>query len=66
MNRQRSLRENLITLIEMKKGPDKKKMIKVSKSALLALVASKLKDRELFPQKNEDARNYLKNAHPSA
>ncbi len=42
-----------------------KKLAKVQKSELLSLVAAKLKDRELFPEKNEQARNYLKKARLS-
>jgi hypothetical protein len=37
-----------------------KKLVKVSESGLLSLVASKLKDRVLFPKKVEDAKKYLK------
>jgi hypothetical protein len=44
---------------------NKKDLVKVPKAALLSLVASKLKDRELFPEKNEEAKNHLKNAKPS-
>jgi hypothetical protein len=40
----------------------KQKLVKVSATGLLSLVADKLKDRELFPEKNEAARNYLKKA----
>jgi hypothetical protein len=36
-----------------------KKLVKVSESGLLSLVAAKLKDSELFPQKMEDAKKYL-------
>lgn len=43
-----------------------KKLVKVPKSGLLHLVAAKLKNRELFPEKNEEARNYLKKAKTSA
>ena len=43
-----------------------KKLVKVPKSGLLSLVAAKLKNRELFPEKNEEAKNYLKKAKTSA
>ena len=36
-----------------------KELVKVPESGLLSLVASKLKDRVLFPQKIEDAKKYL-------
>jgi hypothetical protein len=35
-------------------------LVKVSEAGLLSLVASKLKDRVLFPEKVERAREYLK------
>jgi stalled ribosome alternative rescue factor ArfA len=38
-----------------------KKLVKVSDTALLSLVASKLKDRVLFPQQVEYAKKYLQN-----
>lgn len=38
------------------------KLVKVPESGLLSLVASKLKDRVLFPQKVEEAKKYLKKA----
>jgi hypothetical protein len=50
----------------MKAKENRKKLVKVSKSGLLSLVAAKLKDRELFPEKNEEARRYLQNAKVSA
>ncbi|WP_430898664.1 MULTISPECIES: hypothetical protein [unclassified Paraflavitalea] len=37
-----------------------KEMVKVPESGLLSLVASKLKGRDLFPKKVEDAKKYLK------
>jgi hypothetical protein len=48
----------------MKKEVNKKddKLVKIKESELLALVASKLKGRDLFPKKTENARNYLKGA----
>ena len=36
------------------------KLVKVSESGLLSLVADKIKGRVLFPEKVEDARQYLK------
>lgn len=36
-----------------------KELVKVPESGLLSLVASKLKDRVLFPQKVEDAKKFL-------
>ena len=41
------------------KETNQKELVKVTKSGLLSLVASKLKDRVLFPQKVEDAKKYL-------
>lgn len=39
------------------------KYVKVSESALLSLVSSKLKERILFPEKVETAKNFLNNLH---
>ncbi|HEX9512509.1 MAG TPA: hypothetical protein VF939_18585 [Puia sp.] len=50
----------------MKAKVNTKKLVKVPKSGLLSLVAAKLKDRDLFPEKNEEAKNYLKKAKISA
>jgi hypothetical protein len=50
----------------MKAKENTKKLVKVPKSGLLSLVAAKLKNRDLFPEKNEEAKNYLKNAKTSA
>ncbi len=36
------------------------KLVTVPESGLLSLVAAKLRDRELFPQKVKTARKYLK------
>lgn len=36
------------------------KLVKVPQKGLLSLVASKLKDRVLFPEKLEKAREYMK------
>jgi hypothetical protein len=36
------------------------KLVKVPESGLLSLVASKLKDRVLFPDKLEKAKEYMK------
>ena len=38
------------------------KMVEISESALLSLVASHLKDRVLFPKQIENARRILKGA----
>lgn len=43
------------------KGTKSKELVKLPESDLLLLVAAKLKDRELFPQKVEDARRFLQN-----
>ncbi len=47
------------------KAKDKKstEVVKVPKSELLALVASHLKDRSLFPEKIEAAKKYSQNVH---
>lgn len=37
-------------------------MVKVPQSGLLSLVASKLKGRNLFPKKVENAKKYMSNA----
>jgi len=47
------------------KENSKAKLVKVPKSGLLSLVAAKLKGRELFPEKNEEAKEYLKKAKVS-
>jgi hypothetical protein len=36
------------------------KLVKVSESGLLSLVADKIKGRVLFPEKIEDAKQYVK------
>ncbi|WP_337858848.1 hypothetical protein [Pedobacter sp. GR22-6] len=41
-----------------KKNTDK--LVKISESALLSLVAYRLKDRVLFPEKVESSREFLK------
>jgi hypothetical protein len=41
-----------------KKNSDK--LVKISESALLSLVADRLKDRVLFPEKVEEARKYIR------
>ncbi len=41
-------------------------LVKVPKHGLLSLVASKLKNRILFPEKVEEAKKFLKNAKISA
>ena len=42
------------------KEKNTEKLVRVSESGLLSLVASKLKGRILFPEKVEDAKQYLK------
>lgn len=41
-------------------------MVSVPESALLSLVADKLKNKVLFPEKMESAKNFLKNVKHSA
>jgi len=43
----------------------KKKMVPVPKSVLLSLVAARLKDRTLFPEKIEEVKKYLQQAEVS-
>ena len=50
----------------MKTKVEKEKLIKVSESSLLSLVADKLKDKVLFPDKVERAKNYLKGVKNSS
>jgi len=51
----------------MKTGEEKtEKLIKVSESGLLALVATKLKGRVLFTEKVESAKKYIKQVKVSA
>ena len=51
----------------MKAKEEKKdKLIEVSESGLLSLVAAKLKDRVLFPEKVDNAKKYLKQVTSSA
>lgn len=38
---------------------DNKKMVQVTEAGLLSLVASKLKDRLLFPEKIEESKKFL-------
>jgi len=38
---------------------DKNKMVQVSETGLLSLVASKLKDRVLFPEKVEEGKKFF-------
>lgn len=40
------------------------KMVSVSQKALLSLVASVLRDKVLFPEKIEDAKQYLQRLQP--
>lgn len=46
----------------MNETENKKTVVTVPKSGLLALVAAKLKDAVLFPEKLEEAKKYLKKA----
>ncbi|MHA4807388.1 hypothetical protein ACX0G9_04760 [Flavitalea flava] len=46
----------------MNNAEDSKKMVAIPENALLALVANQLKDVALFPEKLEDAKEYLKKA----
>ncbi|WP_153796365.1 hypothetical protein [Foetidibacter luteolus] len=41
-----------------------KELVNVTESGLLSLVASKLKDRVLFPKKVENAKKYLRKVKP--
>jgi hypothetical protein len=45
----------------MKAKENNKKLSKAQKFALLSSVAERLKNRESFPKRNEEARNFLKN-----
>lgn len=47
------------------KEENKKDLVKVTKSGLLSLVASKLKDKVLFSDKVEQARKYLQKVKPA-
>lgn len=42
------------------KKTNAKEWVKVPETGLLSLVASKLKDRDLFPEKVAEAKNYLR------
>lgn len=42
------------------KVSESKQLVKVPESALLSFVASKLKDRVLFPKMIDEAKKYLK------
>ena len=46
----------------MKKGKNKEKMVTVPEASLVDLVASKLKGVALFPEKLEQAKEFLKKA----
>jgi hypothetical protein len=46
----------------MNKTKNKERMVKVPESTLIDLVASKLKGVVLFPEKFENAKEYLKKA----
>jgi hypothetical protein len=53
----------LFTMCDKKENKNKdQKMVQVPEAALLSLVADKLKDRLLFPEKIEAAREYLRHA----
>ncbi|WP_162946287.1 hypothetical protein [Chitinophaga barathri] len=43
------------------KENNSKNLVSIPENSLLALVAFKLKDRVLFPEKIEEAKKYLKN-----
>lgn len=43
----------------MKTKETKERLVRVSESTLLSLVADKLKDKVLFPEKVESAKKYL-------
>lgn len=45
----------------MKTKAKKERQVKVSESTLLSLVANKLKDKVLFPENIESAKEYLTN-----
>jgi hypothetical protein len=50
-------------ICNMKANKNKdQKMVQVPEAALLSLVADKLKDRVLFPEKIEAAKEYLRHA----
>jgi hypothetical protein len=49
----------------VKNKEDMKKLVKAPKSGLLSLVAAKLKNRDLFPLMNKEAKNFLKKAKTS-
>lgn len=46
------------------KRKQKTKMVKVPQEGLLSLVASVLRDKVLFPEKLEDARDHLRSLQP--
>lgn len=50
----------------MKTKVEKEKLVKVPESSLLSLVADKLKDKVLFPEKVESAKEYLSKVRVSA
>jgi hypothetical protein len=50
----------------MKDKESTQKLVKVSESGLMSLVADKLKDKPLFEEKVESAKQYLKKIKVSA
>lgn len=46
--------------MKTKEENNTEKLVQIPEKGLLSLVSSKLKDRILFPQKLEDAKEYLK------
>jgi hypothetical protein len=46
----------------MKSQENNKNLVKVPKSALLSLVAARLRGRVLFPERIEEAKKYLQKA----
>ena len=49
----------IFTVMETK-DKNGQRFVKIPEKELLSLVAEKLKDRDLFPQKTEAAKDYLK------
>ena len=47
------------------KGNKKEELVTVTKKSLLALVASQLKGRDLFPEKIEEAKRYFHKLKPA-
>jgi len=55
------LKNNNHNFVIMKTKAKKERQVKVSESTLLSLVANKLKDKVLFPENIESAKEYLTN-----